>query len=83
MDLITGLSTVHKAIETFTSGSGSGESWATNEEAFEQHFGASYAYFTEILGHLSPEQNLRFERTMQVNPEAAILWILAMEAVEG
>jgi predicted RNA-binding protein (virulence factor B family) len=82
MDLLTGLSTVHKALEALTSNQSSGESWASSEEAFEQHFGASYAYFKEILGHLSPEQNLRFERTLQINPEAAILWILAMEAVE-
>ena len=57
----------------------SGEPWATNEAAFEVHFGSSYDYFTGVLQHLDDEQSIRFAETMEVNPEAAVLWILAME----
>lgn len=55
--------------------------WASDEEAFLRHFGISHEDFMEIARHLSPEQAELLERTFQVNPEAAILWVLAMETV--
>lgn len=59
------------------------EPWATSEEAFYKHFGASYEDFSEIVKHLTPYQEDLFHATFEVNPEAAVLWILAMEEVEG
>jgi hypothetical protein len=57
----------------------SGEPWAADAAAFELHFGSSYAYFAEVLRHLDGEQSARFDATLEVNPEAAVVWVLAME----
>lgn len=75
-DVVQGL------LELFSGTPDSGEPWATDEVAFELHFGSSYAYFTEVLRHLDDEQSVRFAETMEVNPEAAVLWVLAMEPCE-
>jgi hypothetical protein len=83
MDLLGTFGTIQKVLSLFAGTPGSGEPWASNEEAFEVHFGESYGYFTEVLQHLSPEQGEMFEATIRVNPEAAVLWILSMETVEG
>lgn len=56
--------------------------WATDEEAFLRHFGVPHEAFAEIVSHLSPEQSGLLGRTLEVNPEAAVLWVLAMEEVE-
>ncbi len=53
--------------------------WATDELAFERHFGVPFAAYHEVTQHLLPEQMDLLERTIDVNPEAAVLWILAME----
>ena len=39
----------------------------------------SYDFFVEMLQHLDEEQSERFDATMKVNPEAAVLWILSMD----
>jgi hypothetical protein len=83
MDLLHAIDAFKQILGAFTDTPDAGELWAADEKAFEQHFGESYETFTEILSHLSPEQEERFEATMRVNPEAAVLWILAMEEVEG
>lgn len=72
---------VQGILKLFSDTSDSGEPWAANETAFEAHFGTSYAYFGEVLRHLDDEQAVRFAETMEVNPEAAVLWVLAMEPV--
>lgn len=74
-DVVQGL------LESFSGTPDSGEPWAADEAAFEVHFGSSYAYFGEVLRHLDDEQAVRFAETMEVNPEAAVLWVLAMEPV--
>jgi len=56
--------------------------WATDEESFLTHFGASYNAYLEVVAHLSPEQSRMLGETLAVNPEAAVLWVLAMEEVE-
>jgi hypothetical protein len=56
--------------------------WATDESAFYRHFGTSHEAYAEIVSRLSPEQSELLERTMTVNAEAAVLWVLAMEEVE-
>jgi len=65
--------------ELFSGTPDSGEPWAADDAAFEVHFGASYSHFTGVLLHLDEEQEARFAETMEVNPEAAVLWVLAME----
>jgi len=56
--------------------------WARDEEAFFRHFGVPYEAYAEIVEHLQPEQQDLLEATLEVNPEAAVLWILAMQEVE-
>jgi hypothetical protein len=55
--------------------------WASDEEAFHRHFGVSSEAYAEIVGHLQPEQTELLRRTLEVNPEAAVLWVLSMEEV--
>jgi hypothetical protein len=81
MDLITGLGAVKEILTSFGGTPDSGEPWAADEASFERHFGATYTFFREVLEHLSPEQEERFEKTMQINPEAAVLWILSMDEI--
>jgi len=51
------------------------EPWATSEEAFEDHFGASYHDFAERLANLDQAHSQLYEKTKNVNPEAAVAWI--------
>lgn len=53
--------------------------WATSEEAFLRHFGVPVEEYHDVVKCLSPEQAELLERTLAVNPEAAVLWILSME----
>lgn len=53
--------------------------WATSEDAFLRHFGVLVEEYRDVVSHLSPEQASLLERTLAVNPEAAVLWILSME----
>jgi hypothetical protein len=76
MDLITGLGAVKEILTSFGGTPDSGEPWAADEASFERHFGATYTFFREVL-----EQEERFEKTMQINPEAAVLWILSMDEI--
>ena len=64
-------------------GTNHNETWATDEEEFFRHFGVPYEAFHEIVQHLNPQQEDLLRATFEVNPEAAVLWILAMEEVEG
>ena len=82
MDLLNTIGTIRKVLGLFADTPDSDEPWAADEESFESHFGQSYEYFVEILHHLDEEQVGRFEATLKVNPEAAVLWILSMEPVE-
>ena len=82
MDFLNAIGAFKRVLELFTGTPGSDEPWAAGEEAFERHFGESYEMFMVILQHLSPGQAERFSATLQVNPEAAVLWILSMEEVE-
>jgi hypothetical protein len=82
MDLLSSLGAIRKTLDFFAGTPDSSEPWAAGEEAFEAHFGLPYALFTEILQHLDGEQGERFDATMKVNPEAAVLWILSMDVVE-
>jgi hypothetical protein len=57
------------------------EPWARDEIAFEQHFGASYEEFATKVTLLGSDQHARYTATLKVNPEAAIVWVLAMNEV--
>jgi hypothetical protein len=82
MDLLNALGAIRRTLDFFAGTPDSGEPWAASEEAFESHFGGSYEFFIEVLHHLDEEQGARFDATMKVNPEAAVLWILSMDVVE-
>jgi hypothetical protein len=76
------IGSIRKAmVKLFESSHGSQEPWETDELEFERHFGCPYEEFLLVLGHLSKDQYQLFERTVAVNPEAAVLWILAMDVV--
>ena len=55
-----------------------GEPWARDEGLFEEHFGAPYEELARKVPMLSADQSVRYEATIKVNPEAAVLWVLAM-----
>ena len=82
MDLLNALGAIRRTLDFFAGTPDSSEPWAASEEEFETHFGLPYALFSEILQHLNREQGERFDATMKVNPEAAVLWILSMDVVE-
>lgn len=63
------------------SGEGSPD-WLSDEEAFLRHFGVPHEAFEEVVAHLDERQLRLLESTLEVNPEAAVLWILAMQEVE-
>jgi hypothetical protein len=81
MDLLGLIDTAQRALSLLGGGPGSGEPWAASETEFERHFGAPYEAFAEIVQHLNREQEMLLQATLKVNPEAAVLWILAMEEV--
>jgi len=61
---------------------GSKEPWETDEIAFEHHFGHSFVEFLELVSHLNSKQLEQYNKTLEVNPEAAVLWVLSMESTE-
>ena len=60
---------------------GSDEPWTRSEENFEAHFGRSYQELAHKITELSSDQATRYAATLKVNPEAAVLWVLAMDVV--
>jgi hypothetical protein len=82
MDLLNALGAIRRTLDFFAGTPDSNEPWAASEEAFEAHFGGSYEFFVEVLQHLDEEQSARFDATLRVNPEAAVLWILSMDVVD-
>ena len=57
------------------------EPWARDEGLFEAHFGATYEEFATKVTLLGSDQHVRYEATLRVNPEAAVLWVLSMSEV--
>ncbi len=53
--------------------------WEHDEEAFLVHFGATSEEYQEIVARMSDDQRRLLAATLDVNPEAAVLWVLAME----
>jgi hypothetical protein len=82
MDFLNLIGAANRALSFL--GSDIDEPWASSEQAFLTHFGVPYEAFLEVIQHLSPRQEEVLHATFEVNPEAAVLWILAMdEIVEG
>ncbi len=79
MNLMKATSVLKEIASLFENGPDAGQPWAESEEAFMTHFGAPYEYLCEVVSHLDREQSEKFDATMEVNPEAAVLWVLAME----
>jgi hypothetical protein len=53
--------------------------WEQDEDAFLRHFGVPHEEYVLIVSHLTNDQIELLEATIEVNPEAAVLWILSME----
>jgi hypothetical protein len=53
--------------------------WENDEVAFHAHFGVPFEAYAELVQHLNEQQQELLKATINVNPEAAVLWILAME----
>ncbi len=53
--------------------------WENNEVAFHAHFGVPFEEYAAVVQHLDEQQRELLRKTIEVNPEAAVLWILAME----
>jgi hypothetical protein len=51
------------------------ELWATDEDAFADHFGATYQTFVERVDTISRADHELYEKTFKVNPEAAVTWV--------
>jgi hypothetical protein len=51
------------------------EPWANDEQAFEEHFGRSYEEFERLIGALDQANSQLYEKTLEVNPEAAVTWV--------
>ena len=81
MDLLGFLGAAKHALDFIQPSPGYKMAWFEDEEEFERHFGAPYEAFLEIVEHLSSDQKKLLDATVEVNPEAAVLWILAMEEV--
>jgi hypothetical protein len=81
MDLLGFIGAAKKALEYTKAIPGGEAPWLTDAIEFERHFGAPHEAFLEIVEHLSDEQRSLLEATLDVNPEAAVLWILAMDVV--
>jgi hypothetical protein len=79
MDLLGFIGAAQQALHYAKSTPGDSPLWLTDAIEFERHFGAPHEAFLEIVSHLSPDQYSLLEATLEVNPEAAVLWILAME----
>ncbi len=83
MRLIELVSAAHLAAQSLGSLSEIDEPWLHDELLFYQHFGSTYDDFWLIVEHLNQDQKDRLWLTMEVNPGAAILWILSMDVCGG
>jgi len=59
------------------------EPWAQDEQSFEEHFGRSFQEFEERMTYLDRARGELYERTVEVNPEAAIAWVFFVTSDDG
>jgi len=81
MDFIGFLGAARNALSYIKQSPGYDASWTNDATEFERHFGVSHEEFLAIIEHLSLDQKALLDATIDVNPEAAVLWVLAMEEV--
>jgi hypothetical protein len=81
VDLLGALDAARGLREFVRRAGGPQPDWATEPAAFERHFGVPIQAYAEIVAHLNPEQEKLLLETLDVNPEAAVLWVLAMEEI--
>ncbi len=79
MDLLAAVRAARDLRDSISGPRRSAYDWEHDEEAFHRHFGVPVEIYQEIVARLSDEQARLLEATLSVNPEAAVLWILAME----
>jgi hypothetical protein len=58
------------------------EAWAEDELVFEEHFGVPYEEFDEKLHMLDRGQFELYEKTLKINPEAAVTWVFFLMTME-
>jgi hypothetical protein len=83
MDLLGFIGAARNALSYIKPAPDHDASWANDVAEFERHFGVPYEGFIMIIEHLSVDQKKMLDATLEVNPEAAVLWILSMEEVES
>lgn len=66
-------------LELFGGGIDAEEPWATDPGLFEDHFGVPFEEFSEKVALLGADQKKRYLATIDVNPEAAVLWAIMVE----
>ena len=81
MELVDIAQGLEGLLKLFKDEEGINEPWARDEARFEEHFGHPYEEFALKVPELSADQHTRYEATLKVNPEAAVLWVLAMQVV--
>ena len=55
------------------------QAWEVDEGAFHTHFGVPFEEYAGVVSMLTQEQLKLLRATLAVNPEAAVLWVLAMQ----
>ena len=83
MDLLGAIDAARQVRDAVRQARGCTEPWANDPEAFYRHFGVPHEAYAEVVSHMTEGQLDLLHRTIDVNPEAAVLWVLAMEEVEG
>lgn len=63
-----------KALD-FLGGGKANEPWMNDEQAFEERFGFPYEEFASRVSELDQAHNDLYEKTLEVNPEAAVTWV--------
>jgi hypothetical protein len=83
VDLLGVISASRKALELFRGVRDQPAPWTADAAEFERHFGVAYEDYAEVVELLSTEQKDLLRKTLDVNPEAAVLWVLAMDVVQS
>lgn len=70
------LNLLRGAWDLFSGKEHSDEPWATDEEAFSNHFGVDYDDYADMVDGLDRAHSQLYEDTMKINPEAAVTWVV-------
>lgn len=64
-----------KGLTGFSNDDGVIEPWAEDPTVFRDHFGVPFDEFEERLSNLDRAHIDLYEKTLRVNPEAAVTWV--------